>query len=248
MNSSRLYRQPTLLLIALCTVLAAVSGCGFGSADLTRDSVRRLIESSDAFTSPISATLKGRREVPLLPDSADETEEHAVARQTDIELSSNPALAVMRHLGYVDLKVTVVERAHVPGRGTLEGVQPWVFSVEATLTDKGRELAKSEGAKGEKAVPLARRELIEVTGVRKEGIRGEADFTWRAVPTEAGEAFDPSSDAFKRLPEELRQALTRSRGVGPFAGSAALGWGGVQKASASFQKYDDGWRLTGARL
>jgi hypothetical protein len=219
--------------------------CGGGAADLTRDSARRLLEDSDQFKAPVAATLRDQKGLPVLPNSADESEQQALARVLDMEMSSDPTLAALRQFGYADTKITLVKRASVSGSGPLADIRPWVFDIEAVLTDKGRAMAKSQGMTGDKAVPLARRELVEVTGIRKEGIRVEADFTWRAVPTEAGEAFDPSSDAFKSLPAGLREALTKGRGVGPFASAAAAGWSGINKAGAAFQKYDDGWRLMG---
>jgi hypothetical protein len=248
MHRSATVRRSTLILIIFCVVTAVMLNCGGGTADLTRDSARRLIEDSDKFKAPIAAALKDQKDLPMLPDSADETEQQALARVLDMELSSDLTLAALRQLGYADAKITVLKHASVSGRGPLADIQPWVFNIEAVLTDKGRELAKSQGMTGDKAVPLARREIVEVTGIRKEGIRGEADFTWRAVPTEAGKAFDPSSDAFKSLPQGLREALTKSRGVGPFAAAATAGWAGVNKAGAAFQKYDDGWRLMGIQF
>jgi hypothetical protein len=244
MRRSAAERHLTLFLI-ICVVTVTILNCGGGLGDLTRDSARKLIEESDRFKAPIAATLRDQKELPMLPDSADESEQQALARVLDMELSSDLTLATLRQLGYADTKITLVKHASVSGRGPLADIRPWVFDIEAVLTDKGRELAKSQGMTGDKAVPLARRELVEVTGVRKEGIRGEADFTWKAVPTEAGKAFDPSSDTFKSLPAGLREALTKGRGVGPFAASAAAGWSGVKRAGAAFQKYDDGWRLMG---
>lgn len=184
----------------------------------------------------------------MLPNSANETEQQAQARILELHLSSDLTLAVLRHLGYADVKVTLVKHGKVVGSGPFADVQPWIFNVEATLTDKGREMAKAQGLMGDKAIPLARREVIEVTGVRKEGIRGEAEFTWKAIPSEVGKAFDQSSNIFKSLPPELRDALTKSRGVGPFATSATIDWSVIHNSSAVFQKYDDGWRLTGVRV
>lgn len=234
-----------MLLITFCILIVLAMGCSGGPGDLTRDNARKLIEESERFKAPIVVTLKDQKELPLRPKSPDETEQEARARVIDMHLSSNPALAVLRHLGYVEVRATLVKHASVPDRALSE---PWVFNLEVTLTDKGREAAKSQGLTDDKAVPLARREVVEVTGVREEGIRGEAEFTWKAVPTEAGKAFDPTSDTFKSLPPELREALTKSRGIGPFASSATTDWADVHKTSAVFQKYDDGWRLTGVRL
>lgn len=241
-------RQLNVLLVTFCVVIAAIPGCGSASGDLTRESARKLIEKSDRFKAPIVATLKDDKELPMLPNSADETEQQARARVVEMRLSSDLTLAVLRHLGYADVKATLVRPGRMVGSGAFADIQPWVFNVEASLTDKGREEAKSEGLDGGKAVPLARREVVEVTGIKKEGIRGEAEFTWKAIPTEAGKAFDPSTDTFKSLPPELREALTKARGVGPFAKSATVNWSDVQRTGAAFQKYDDGWRLTGVRV
>lgn len=234
-----------MLLITFCILIGLAMGCSGGPRELTRDSARRLIEESERFKAPLVITLKDQKELPLRPNSPDETEQEARARVIDMHLSSNLALAVLRHLGYAEVRATLVRHARVHDRALPE---PWVFNLEPTLTDKGREAAKSQGLAGDKSVPLARREVVEVTGVRKEGIRGEAEFIWKAVPTEAGKAFDPTSDTFKSLPPELREALTKSRGIGPFASSATIDWADVHKTNAVFQKYDDGWRLTGVRL
>ncbi|HEX8163538.1 MAG TPA: hypothetical protein VF538_16835 [Pyrinomonadaceae bacterium] len=234
-----------MLLITFCILIVLAMGCSGNMGDLTRDNARKLIEDSERFKAPLVVILKDQKELPLRPESPDETEQEARARVIDMHLSSNPALAVLRRLGYTEVRATLVRHARVPDRALPE---PWVFNLELTLTDKGREAAKSQGLTDDKTVPLARREVVEVTGVRKEGIRGEAEFTWKAVPTEAGQAFDLTSDTFKSLPPELREALTKARGIGPFASSATIDWADVHKTSAVFQKYDDGWRLTGVRL
>lgn len=82
----------------------------------------------------------------------------------------------------------------------------------------------SQGGLGDNAVVLARREVIEVTGVRERAGQAAADFTWKTVPNEAGKALDPSSDVFKGLPQELRDALRKSKGIGPFGHSATQDW------------------------
>lgn len=240
--------RPTVFSLVIFIVISVIAACGSGSGDLTRDNARKLIEDSDRFKAPIVATLKDKRELPMLPDSADETEQHAQARVLDMHLSSDLTLAVLRHLGYADVKAIVIKQGKVAGSGPFADIQPWVFSIEASLTEKGQEAAKAQGLTGDKAIALANREMVEVTGVKKEGIRGEAEFTWKAVPTEAGKAFDPSSDTFKSLPSELREALTKSRGVGPFATNATADWSAIHQTGAVFQKYDDGWRLTGVRI
>ncbi len=52
-----------------------------------------------------------------------------------------------------------------------------------------------------------------MTGIKPAG-EGVAtvEFTWKEVPTKAGEALDPRSDTFKRLPEALQQGITHRQG------------------------------------
>lgn len=237
-------RRLTILLLAL-TLLAA-PGCA-GAKQLDRSSAGRMIEASEKFKAPITAAMKEEKEFKIFPDSSDETEQAVRERVLRIYVESHPSVAVLRHLGYVEVNVSVVE----PPRQTVKGssaTTPWVLNIEPALTEKGRALANSQGLTGDKAVPLAKRELVEVTGVREQGGQAAADFTWQAVPNEAGEALDPSSATFKGLPQELQAALRKERGIGPFSRAAAASWGQVNKATAGFQKYDDGWRLAALSL
>jgi hypothetical protein len=235
-----------MIFLLLALTLLAAPGCA-GAKQLDRSSARRMIEAAEKFKSPITAAMKDEKEFKIFPDSPDETEQAVRERVLRVYLESHPAVAVLRHLGYVEVQVSVVE----PPRQTVKGsssTTPWVLNIEPGLTEKGRALAKSQGLTGDKAVPLAKRELVEVTGVREQGGQAAAEFTWRAVPNEAGEALDPSSDTFKGLPQELQAALRKERGIGPFSRAATAGWEEVHKATAGFQKYDDGWRLAALSL
>jgi hypothetical protein len=242
MKNSATDRRLTLLL-TIAAVLVVAPGCS-ASQELDRSGVKRLIQESAKFKAPVAVALKVEDDIRLFPQSTDETEEAVRERALRNYLSSNPALAVLRYLGYVQAAVAVVrayEEKHVRG---FPVKSPWVLKIEPTLTEKGKSLAGSQGLPDGNAVVLARREVIEVTGVREGVGQAAADFTWKAIPTEAGEAFDQTSDTFKSLPQELRDALTKSRGIGPFGRSATQDWSQVHKAAANFQKYDDGWRLT----
>ena len=64
-------------------------------------------------------------------------------------------------------------------------------------------------------IVLARRELVEVTGIVTESDLARAEFTWRYVPTAGGAALGP-----------------------PLLGNSS-----PQRASATFQRATDGWRL-----
>jgi hypothetical protein len=241
-NSPTKWHPRFLLLIG--AIVIALLGCGGGSKDLTRSSAQRMIEAFEKFKQPIGVVLKDEDEWQVRPKSSDETEQDAQARAMEMYLSDKRAVAVLRHLGYVDVKITLVKQAEIKGSGVFASVKPWVFRVEPALTEKGREAAKSQGVTGDKSVVFGRREVVEVTGIREKEGQAVADFTWKTVATEAGKAFDPASDAFKTLPPELREAVSKSKGIGPFGSTATQDWSQINKAVANFQKYDDGWRLT----
>jgi hypothetical protein len=240
MKNSVTDRRFTLLL-AIVAVLVTAPGCS--AQGLGRQGAKRLIEESEKFKAPVAAGLKVEDDIRLFPQSPDETEEAVRERALRNYLSSNPTVAVLRHLGYIEANVTVVQAYEEKNVRGFPVKSPWVLKIVPSLTEKGKSLAGLEGIPGGNAIVLARREVIEVTGIRERAGQAAADFTWKTVPTEAGKAFDPTSDVFKGLPQELQDALTKSRGIGPFGRSATQDWSRVNKATAEFQKYDDGWRL-----
>lgn len=231
-------------LLLMGAIVIALLGCGGVSKDLTRSSAQRMIEAFEKFKQPVGVVLKDEDEWQVRPKSSDETEQDAQARAMEMYLSDKRAVAVLRHLGYVDVKITLVKQAEIKGSGVFAFVKPWIFRIEPTLTEKGRAAAQSQGVTDDKAVLLGRREVVEITGIREKEGQAVADFTWKTLPTEAGKAFDPASDAFKTLPPELREVVSKSKGVGPFGSAATQDWSQINKAVANFQKYDDGWRLT----
>jgi hypothetical protein len=231
------------LLVIGATVIAAIQVACAGTRGLTRSSAQRMIEKSDRFKAPVKVGLKDDQEFKIFPEPPDESEQSVRSRVLQIHLSSYPGRSVLRHLGYVEVNISVVRPSQVNTVGGFSTRSPWVLKIEPILTEKGKDLARSQGMEGDHAVPLAHREVVEVTGIREKGGQAAVDFTWKAVPTEAGRAFDPSTDMFKRLPSELQQALTKLRGIGPFSGTGTQDWGRVWEATAGFQKYDDGWRL-----
>lgn len=247
MKSFTAERFPYIYPLILCICITTLS-CSRGSGDLTRDSALKLIEESEKFKVPAAIVLKDENDLTFLPNSSDETESEAQARAMDIYLSSNRGIAILRYLGYVEVKATLVKQGKVEGSGTLASRWPWIFKIEPELTNKGKDAAKSQGVTENNAVVLGRRKIIEVTGISKDGIQAAVDFTWKAVPTEAGEAFDPTSNTFKGLPQELQEELTKTQGVGPFGSSMIVNWNDTYKSTAGFQKYDDGWRLTSIRF
>lgn len=229
-------------MVALITFVLSLAACG-GTGELTRSSAQKIIAESEKFKAPIAVALQRDDDFRLFPDPPDETEQEVRARVLRIYLSSHSTLTVLRHLGYVDVNISVAEPYQVKTIRGFSTPSPWVFNIEPTLTGKGKEMARSQGSADDRALPLARREVVEVTGVRQRDREAVVDFTWKTIPSEAGRALDPATDTFKSLPPELQQELTRSRGIGSLDRGETRNWDQVLKATAGFQKYDDGWRL-----
>jgi hypothetical protein len=229
-------------MLALITFVFSLAACG-GTGELTRSSAQKIIAESEKFKAPIAVALQRDDDFRIFPEPPDETEQEVRARVLRIYLSSHTTLTVLRHLGYLDVNISVVEPYEVKNVRGFSIPSPWVFKIQPTLTGKGKEMARSQGSADDTAVPLARREVVEVTGVRQRDGQAVADFRWKAIPTEAGRALDPATDTFKSLPPELQQDMTQSRGIGPFGRAERRSWDQVSQATASFQKYDDGWRL-----
>jgi non-canonical (house-cleaning) NTP pyrophosphatase len=230
-------------LITVIILMLLAPACG-NSQDLNRSNAKRLIEEAAKFKAPVAVELEVENERHVQPKSADESEQNATERAMEMYLADNRQIAVLRQLGYVDVKATVVKRAEVKGSGLFASIRPWIFKMEPFLTEKGKAGRKNQDGNSDKAVVLARREVVEVTGIRKAESQAVADFTWKAVPTEIGKVFDPASDSFKSLPPEMQETLKESRGIGPFGTAGTVDWSQTYKAAANFQKYDNGWRLT----
>jgi hypothetical protein len=214
---------------------ALVLNCS-GRSELTRAGAAELIRDSEEFRRPVSVTLLGKREWPTEARSTDEPEEDARARAIDSYAKTNPEVAAFSHLGLIDFKAKLIE-------GPTPAHAWWRFELEPVLTEKGKQAA-ADGAGGTRQteVAVARRELVEVTGVtaQKAGT-AQVEFTWRQAATFAGEAFDPGSETYRNLPEWLRQKIS-----GPPGGSgrnAERRYGDIRKGKALLQLYDDGWRV-----
>jgi hypothetical protein len=247
-----------LRLLLISCFMAFSSNCAQPQG-LTRSYASALISNAKEFKEPAAIVLKdsyGNLSVPARSDD----EEEAVAQPRAIEtfLDNHPSLAVLRHLGLIEVTAQVIKKPQVVkapeikverpdgttsrsavGRDRLE---PWEFGIRVSLTEKG----KKEAGSGGQTIPLYTRRLIEVTGIITTQNGGaQAEFTWRAVPTSVGEAFDPTSSAYKALPPKLQQSLKQPIGLlqrTPLAETSEVNTF-VRKGVAYFQRYDDGWRL-----
>src|SRR5205085_7710513 len=129
-------------------------------------------------------------------------------------------VAAFYQMGLINLSATLIEApspTHVW----------WRFELKPVLTEKGEQEGgvNSQNNRGLE-IPIARRELTEVTGIitQKEGV-AQVEFTWKLVPTPAGEAFDSGSQTYRELPEWLRQMIVKA--PGGFGKSAEHRYGNI---------------------
>lgn len=203
--------------------------------ELTRAQAADLIRDSKDFGIPVSIPLPSKREWPTEAKLADEREEEAKRRAVEQYAKTNVGMATFLYLGLIEFSATLIE-------GPSRDHGWWRFELEPALTAKGKkEAIQSPENKSQKGIIIARRELIEVTGITtpKSGV-ARVDFTWKQIPTPAGEAFDPDSENYKNLPEWLRQLI--SEPPGSFGRNSERKYGGNRKGKAFLQLYDDGWR------
>jgi hypothetical protein len=224
-----------LAVLAGFFVIAASTNCS-GSRELTRSRADNLVRESVDFRRPITIPLPGKREQPTQARSLNESEEVARERAIDDYVRAHVEMAVFRHLGLIDFRAALVERPSPEHEW-------WRFSVEPVLTEAGeREAAEESEGKGRKGIVISRPDLIELTGLATPAAgAARAEFTWKEVPTPAGEAFDPTTDAYRGLPEWIRRGM-----AGPASGMGKgleRKYDVPRKGTALLQLYDDGWRV-----
>jgi hypothetical protein len=226
-----------VMLSAVCFV-APLQGCAaLNPKELTRPRALSLLRGHDMFKKPAPLPLTVAEKFPVPAEKADEPE--PVERALELFFIDRPVMGVLHHLGLIEATAAAVER---PQRLAYTGyLTTWKFRITPRLTAEGRKAVRAAGGNGEDSVPAFRREVVEITGIRREGPnRAEVEFTWKAVPTEAGEAFDPTRDTFKSLPPTLQQKITK---VNILGNSLKTSFGEVRRAAARLHLYDDGWRV-----
>ena len=226
-------------LTVICLV-ALLSGCAaLNSKELTRSRALNLLRAHKEFKTPKVLPLRdvGKFNVPAL---SEDEEPVPYERAITTFFDNYPDMGVLRELGLVEAETTLTDRPQaLAATGALLG---WRFSVDVRLTGKGKQAVEAAGGASEDSVPLLRREVLEVSGVTKlSNTSAQADFTWKSVPTPIGEAFDPTSEAFKGLPEKLQRKIIQPTIHGD---SLKLEFGKTRKAVSNFQLYGDGWRVT----
>ena len=139
---------------------------------LTRRLARDLISSSDAFRTP----------------------QHFIL-QTGVVSNSvylEPEYLVLQHHGWISA-------TNAPCAARLAPPPCWDILLTPSGVDTVRTLVPAEEvSKPSFAIPVARRELVEITGLCKQGNVADVDFTWKWVPlNEVGAALYSSELRYK---------------------------------------------------
>jgi hypothetical protein len=232
----RLCLGPLGLAAALC-----MTACG--SKELTRSRAADVLKSSEGFQKSVTVALLPayRQSLTLIGTGSHTTPKDEFALRRFLE--SRADLATLNHLGLVEFRVVRIE---YPDSASSP------VTVTATLTDEGRSASREWEQSGSSwLIPIARRALIEVTGLKSGGgdsKTARVEYTWKWEPTATGRSFDVSSREHGSLPESIRRSfggasfadMLRDKGqLTLFDSSKAL------TGAATLQLYDDGWRLTG---
>jgi hypothetical protein len=208
--------QKNYLLISLVLLLTAIillSSCNTG--ELSRSEAQSQIEQSKEFKSISTLSLETYTEKKgegnsVSKISISETKEDAMKRNLEKLLYENADIAVVKHLGYVDIKQEFIKfDPNFYGKGG-----QFYISLTTRTSAKGRILWEKANVpeelqiNQEEKLPLALKEFSEVPGTTKQGENTAiVNFTYKWNPTELGEVFDSGSKQFKSLPADLQNNL-----------------------------------------
>jgi hypothetical protein len=251
-KNTKLFALVTILILTVALLTACSSLGGF-----TRGTAVNLIEQDKRYSAPATMTIDiGARlanaRAKAWQISQDDTAEAATVRAKEDFMLRHPQIILAQHLGFIKLYFDN------PELGPREiGDQPtelyrarlgvWNFKARAEITEEGRKLWRDLKLREDnESLPLAVRQTPEITGLTDEGqVMKRAEFTFKWRPTELGEAFDPGSAAFGKLPPDLQEALKKTqRNIFGGGGSNIMDFATPRKGIATFKKFDDGWRLS----
>jgi hypothetical protein len=161
-------RKLSIVLLCLSATLVSCSPRDF----LTRRLAADLISASDPFKTPQRLTL-----------------ETGVVSNKDY---ISPERSVLQHRGWI-------AAASAPCTATVAPPPCWNIVLTPSGVEVVRSLLSTEDAeKPSFAIPAAKRELVEVTGISKQSNTADVEFTWKWIPlNEIGEAIYPSGVNYK---------------------------------------------------
>ena len=241
------------LFVASTIVFATFSAACSVIGGFTRSTAANLIEKDNRFKAPSTMTIDigwhlTNAGAGIAQMSADETAEQAIPRAKEDFMQRQPQLLVAEQLGYIKLYFENGELGERPmGAPRFDNnLKHWFFKPRAEITEKGRSLWKDLNLKeDEENLPLAVRGSAEITGLKDENPHMKsAEFTYRWEATDLGKAFDPNTGEFKKLPQNLQEALQKTqRNIFGTGGNNVADYGSKRTGRAFFQKFDDGFRI-----
>jgi hypothetical protein len=141
----------------LCSLLGALALASCSPRDfLTRRLALDLISASDAFKTPQQYVVQT-----------------GIVSNTDY---STPESLALQHHGWTTASTTTCPAGLAPA-------PCWEILLTPSGVDTVRAIVSDEeAAKRSIAIPVARRELLSITGIAKQGNSADVDFTWTWVP------------------------------------------------------------------
>ena len=240
-----------LISIQICLLLLVIiliTSCKPG--ELNRSKAQDLINEDSSFKYPFLVQYTGEslkyNEGVLQVISDSETKEQAAARKIKKYMELNPQIGVLYHYGLVEPQVTAREDK-APARVYVAETALWHFNERYVGTPKAEKYWQDYNLPPRaEALPLALRELTEVTGITARGDnQAVAEFKYSWKPNEIGKAFDSSTSEFKSLSADLQKLLNGEKiPDGEIRGTdSRIDWATERTGRGLFQRYDDGWRL-----
>lgn len=186
----------------------------------------------------------------LFSQKRDLSQDQAKVVMQDILQAKGPSF-VHFHVG--NIKASVDEKPRDPHYRLLEKAgfvklapSKKDTSVQVSLTPLGEgtfarlpEFQKSKNPDGTEAlaVPLAKRQLVEVTKVTMTGPNSaHVEYTWKWVPNKVGEMFDATGATVKTFNTWDRATLIKSYGVDFYSDA--------QKGSVNLLRTGKGWKIS----
>jgi hypothetical protein len=252
-NMKKITNIPVAKIILIVAVLAtACSSLG----GFTRGTAATAIEQDKRYNMPATMTTDigwklTNAQMRAWQISKDDTAEAAAIRAKEDFMLRHPQIIVAEHLGFITLHLENPELGprqigDQPTELWAQNLGIWRFKARAKITEKGKKLWENlKLPVNEESLPLAVRDSPEITGLSDEGQQmKKADFTCKWKPTELGKSFDPNSAAFRKLPENLQEALKKTqRNIFGGGSNNIMDFNTPRAGIAHFKKYDDGWRL-----
>ena len=239
-----------IITLGIFLVLSLACSTAASSSDdtpdeITRASAARIIAESENFPAVYSIKIKQTFSYDsgaINAVSDDESEEDSVKRYLAQYSKLAPQIGVAVHFGYVR---PIIKRTNDKPE-LMNETKYWKFEDEYVITDDGRKLWKDFGLEADDAsLPLAVKEFDEVTGIIKRGGDTIVEYTWRWKTNKMGDALDPQTGQFEKLPEHMQKWFTERRAF--FSSeNTIVELAGTIRTRALFRKYDDGWRLVSA--